>query len=337
MTRVAVVGPTNWGTTLAVLLARGSADVSLIARSVQEMDTLNAARENTRHRPGLRFPDALAVTNDPEAITTADLVVLAVPSASLRANLVRVAPSIAPDASVLSATKGIEADTCLRMSQVIETFGIETRRILALSGPNFAAEIARGLPAATVVACADEKRAEQVQSLLSGPTFRAYTSDDVPGVEIGGALKNVVAIACGMADGLGYGENAKAALITRGLAEISRLGVAAGAKPLTFLGLAGLGDLVLTCESNLSRNRSLGLALAQERSLDEAIEAAAGVVEGVVTARSVPQLARRLGVEMPICEALYAVLFEGKPVVDAVRELMSRESRPERDSERWRR
>jgi glycerol-3-phosphate dehydrogenase (NAD(P)+) len=223
------------------------------------------------------------------------------------------------------------------MSQVIEAFGIETRCILALSGPNFAAEIARGLPAATVVACADEKRAEQVQRLLSGPTFRAYTSDDVPGVEIGGALKNVVAIACGMADGLGYGENAKAALITRGLAEISRLGVAAGAKPLTFLGLAGLGDLVLTCESNLSRNRSLGLALAQDRSLDEAIEASAGVVEGVVTARSVPQLARRLGVEMPICEALYAVLFEGKKVVDAVRELMSRESRPERDSERWRR
>jgi glycerol-3-phosphate dehydrogenase (NAD(P)+) len=331
VTRVAVVGTTSWGTTLAVLMARGSAEVSLMARSVQEMDTLDAARENTRHRPGLRFADALHVTNDPEAIATADVVVLAVPSASLRANLVRIAPNISPDASVLSATKGIESDTCLRMSQVIETFGIERHRILALSGPNFAAEIARGLPAASVVACADAERAAQVQRLLSGATFRVYTTDDLPGVEIGGALKNVVAIACGMADGLGYGENAKAALITRGLAEISRLGVATGAKPLTFLGLAGIGDLVLSCESNLSRNRSLGLALAQERSLEEAVEAAAGVVEGVVTARSVPQLARRLGVEMPICESLHAVLFEAKPAVEAVRELMARESRPERD------
>ncbi len=333
MTRVAVVGTTSWGTTLAVLLARGSTDVSLIARSVQEMDVLEAARENTRHRPGLRFPDALRVTNDHEAIATADVVLLAVPSVSLRTNLVRIAPAISPDASVLSASKGIETDTCLRMSQVIETFGIERQRILALSGPNFAGEIARGLPAASVVGGADAARAAEVQRLLTGATFRVYTSDDLPGVEIGGALKNVVAIACGMADGLGYGENAKAALITRGLAEISRLGVAAGAKALTFLGLAGLGDLVLSCESNLSRNRSLGLALAQERSLEEAVEASAGVVEGVVTARSVPQLARRLGVEMPICESLYAVLFEGKPVVEAVRELMARESRPERDAE----
>ena len=331
MTRVAVVGTTSWGTTLAVLLARGSAEVTLLARSVQEMDALEAARENTRHRPGLRFPDSLRVTNDPEAIATADYVVLAVPSVSLRTNLVRIGPAISPDAGVLSATKGIETDTCLRMSQVIEAFGIERGRILALSGPNFAGEIARGLPAASVVACSDQSRAAEMQRLLSGPSFRVYTSDDVPGVEIGGALKNVVAIACGMADGLGYGENAKAALITRGLAELTRLGVAAGAKALTFLGLAGIGDLVLTCESNLSRNRSLGLALAQERSLEEAIEASAGVVEGVVTARSVPQLARRMNIEMPICESLYAVLFEAKSVVEAVRDLMARESRPERD------
>ncbi|HLG12615.1 MAG TPA: NAD(P)H-dependent glycerol-3-phosphate dehydrogenase, partial [Dehalococcoidia bacterium] len=197
--------------------------------------------------------------------------------------------------------------------------------------PNFAGEIAAGLPAATVVAGRDEARAREAQALLNGPSFRVYTSDDPVGVELSGALKNVVAIACGLSDGLGYGENAKAALITRGLAEITRLGVAAGAQPLTFLGLAGLGDLVLTCEGNTSRNRRLGLALAQEMSLDEALESVEGVVEGVVTARAVPQLARRIGVEMPICESLHAVLFEGKTAIEAGRELMARAARAERD------
>jgi glycerol-3-phosphate dehydrogenase (NAD(P)+) len=214
---------------------------------------------------------------------------------------------------------------------VIESFGIESSRVLVLSGPNFAGEIAAGLPAATVVAGSDEARAREVQSLLNGQAFRVYTSDDPVGVELSGALKNVIAIACGMSDGLGYGDSAKAALITRGLAEITRLGVAAGAQPLTFLGLAGIGDLVLTCEGNQSRNRRLGLALAQELPLDEALESIEGVVEGVSTARSVSQLARRFGVEMPICESLHAVLFEGKTAVEAGRELMARAARPERD------
>ena len=202
---------------------------------------------------------------------------------------------------------------------------------MALSGPNLAGEIARGLPAATVIAGADATRVQQVQSLLNGPIFRVYTGEDVIGVEIGGALKNVVAIACGLSDGLGYGDNAKAGLITRGLAEITRLGVAAGANPMTFLGLAGIGDLVLSCGSNQSRNHALGVALAQDLSLEEAIESAAGVVEGVETARSLPKLARRLGVDMPICESLYSVLFEAKPAIEAVRDLMSRATRPERD------
>jgi glycerol-3-phosphate dehydrogenase (NAD(P)+) len=217
------------------------------------------------------------------------------------------------------------------MSQVIESFGVEAARILVLSGPNFAGEIAAGLPAATVVAGSDGRRAVEVQSLLNGPTFRVYTSDDPVGVELSGALKNVVAIACGLSDGLGYGQNARAALITRGLAEITRLGVAAGAQPLTFLGLAGLGDLVLTCDSNTSRNRRLGLALAQDVVLDEALESVQGVVEGVVTARAVPPLAKRLDVEMPISESLHAVLFEGKTAVEAGRELMARAARAERD------
>ena len=331
MTNIAVIGATSWGTTLASLLARGGNAVSLMTRSVAEADTLNAARENHRHRPGLRFPDTLHATFDPEALATAEVVLLAVPSASMRENLIRSAPAIAHGATLVSATKGLEAPDCLRMSEVIATFGVEPGRIVSLSGPNFAGEIARGLPAATVVAGTDATRVQQVQSLLSGGSFRVYTSEDVTGIEFGGALKNVVAIACGLSDGLGYGENAKAALITRGLAEITRLGMAAGANALTFLGLAGIGDLLLSCQSNQSRNHALGVALAQEMSLEEAIEASAGVVEGVATARSLPRLAQRYGVSMPICESLHSVLFEDKPPVEAGRDLMSRDIRPERD------
>jgi glycerol-3-phosphate dehydrogenase (NAD(P)+) len=331
MARVAVIGTTSWGTTLAALLARGGSDVALMARSVDEAASINAARENARHRPGLKLPANLVATVDPEGVAAADVVLVAVPSAGLRTNLVRLAPAISLSASVVSATKGIEAESCLRMTQVIESFGFAPERILALSGPNFAGEIAAGLPAATVVAGKDPARAAEVQSLLNGPSFRVYTSDDPAGVELAGALKNVIAIACGLSDGLGYGENAKAALITRGLAEITRLGLAAGAQPLTFLGLAGMGDLVSSCESNTSRNRRLGLALAQEMSLAEAVESIEGVVEGVGTARSVPQLARSLSVEMPICESLHAVLFENKTAVEAGRDLMSRAARPERD------
>jgi glycerol-3-phosphate dehydrogenase (NAD(P)+) len=331
MPSVAVIGATSWGTTLAALFARNGNDVSLITRSVAEADVLNAARENHRLRPGLRFPEAMRATFDPEALATAALVVLAVPSASLRENLIRSAPAISPDAGILSAVKGIEAGDCLRMSEVVEAFGFAPERIMALSGPNFAGEIARGLPAATVIAGSGATRVRTAQSLLNGPSFRVYTSDDLAGVEVGGALKNVVAIACGLSDGLGYGENAKAALITRGLAEITRLGVAAGANPLTFLGLAGMGDLVASCQSNQSRNHALGVALAQNMSLEEAIEASAGVVEGVGTARALPRLAARYNVSMPICESLYSILFEAKTAVEAGRDLMSRATRPERD------
>lgn len=331
--RVAVIGATSWGTTLAVLFARADNDVSLITRNVAEADAIDVARENTRHRPGLSLPINLRVSADPEAVATASLVVLAVPSSSLRANLTRFAPAFAADATVLSAVKGVEAASGLRMSEVIAAFGVEAARIAALSGPNFASEIAAGLPAASVVACADHGRAVDLQSLLSGPAFRIYTSSDVTGVELGGALKNVVAIACGISDGLGYGENAKAALITRALAEVTRLGVASGAQAMTFLGLAGMGDLILTCESNLSRNRRLGLAMAKGMSLPEATDAVDGVVEGAETARSIPALVQRSGVEMPICESLRAVLYESKSPQQAVQELMARAARPELDDQ----
>jgi len=329
MTRVAVIGTTSWGTTLAALLALGEHDVLLWARTPEEASTLERDRENRRHRPGLSFPERLSVSDDLRGLREAELVVIAVPSAQIAANLERVAGYIDASATVISATKGLEVDTCLRMTEVIAAAGIEASRILALSGPNFAREIAAGLPAATVVAGVDRERAMAVQALFNGPAFRVYTSDDVAGVEIGGALKNVVAIACGISDGLGYGENAKAALITRALAEITRLGVARGARALTFLGLAGMGDLILTCESDLSRNRRLGLALAGGASLDEALAASEGVVEGAATARCIPDLVRQSGVELPICAALFSVLYEGLSPKRAVTDLMSRAAKAE--------
>src|SRR4051812_42184748 len=331
MTRVAVVGSTSWGTTLAVLLARNGADVTLWARTPEEATALQAARESPR-RPGLTFPESMNVSADMAAISQASLVVLGVTSSTLQANLDRIVPYTQPIAAVLSAVKGIDPTTGDRMSELIEASGVEHGRLLTLSGPNFAGEIAAGMPAATVVASYNPKLAMDVQEMLNGPTFRVYTSDDVAGVELGGALKNVVAIACGISDGLGYGENAKAALITRALAEITRLGVAAGARPLTFLGLAGMGDLILSCESDISRNRRLGRALAKGLSLEEATSGIDGVVEGAVTARAVPVLSRKYGVELPICAALYAVLYGGLAPETAVRELMARASRPEMDN-----
>jgi glycerol-3-phosphate dehydrogenase (NAD(P)+) len=324
-----VVGTTGWGTTLAVLIARSGAAVSLIAREEAEASELATARENVRRLPGLAFPDNLDVTADCALIAGAGLVVIATPSAALRDNLQKVASWIDPDSTVLSATKGIEPDSGRRMSEVIASFDIEAERICALSGPNFASEIARGLPAATVVAGNDPRRAAAVQTLLNGPTFRVYTSADPVGVELGGALKNIVAIACGLSDGLGYGENARAGLITRSLAEITRLGLAAGAQPMTFLGLAGIGDLVLTCTGDLSRNRRFGLALAAGRGIQAALASVAGVVEGAVTARAMPALARRFGVEMPVCASLHSVLYEGKDPAAAARELMARAPKPE--------
>jgi glycerol-3-phosphate dehydrogenase (NAD(P)+) len=331
VTRVGVVGTTSWGTTLAVLFASNGADVSLLARSKDEAVRLDRDRENRRHRPGLKLPYGLLVTDDAGLLENTDVAVLAVPSASVKSNIKHVAPQLRAGATVLSATKGVDPESGDRVSEVIAGAGIDRGRIVALSGPNFASEIAAGLPAATVVAGPDAGRTRQVQSLLNGPAFRVYTSDDIIGVELGGALKNVAAIACGISDGLGYGDNARAALITRALAEISRLGVAAGAQPMTFLGLAGLGDLVLTCSSDQSRNRRLGLALAEGASLEDYLASHEGVVEGAVTTRAMPLLTKRYGIEMPICEGLYAVLYGGKPVATAAGELMARAARAERD------
>ena len=315
-----------------MLFARHGHDVAMIARTPAEAAILAAERENRRHRRGLPFPDSLSVTAEQRPVSEATIAVLAVPSATLAANLERYAPSISAQTTVMSATKGLEAATGRRMSELIAGAGIAAEAIVALSGPNFADEIVLGLPAATVVAGKDHERARSVQTALTSAVFRVYTSDDVAGVEFGGALKNVVAIARGMADGLGLGQNAKAALMTRALAEITRLGQALGANPLTFLGLSGIGDLIATCESNISRNYRFGLGLASGKTTAQALGEIDGVVEGLETAKAVNALQERAGVEMPISKELAAVLFEGKDPKASMLDLMMRAPRGERES-----
>lgn len=314
-----------------MLAARNGHETWLLARTPEEARALTFDRKNRRHRPELTFPENLRATADARSLAEATLVVLAVPSADLARNLDIVAPHLPAGASVLSAIKGIEPHSGRRMSELIQAAGVDAESVLVLSGPNFAAEIALGLPAASVIAGRAPERTQRAQALLTSSAFRVYTSDDLAGVEVGGALKNVVAIACGISDGLGMGANAKAALITRALAEITRLGVALGARPITFLGLSGIGDLIATCESDLSRNRRLGLAFAQGKTLDAALAEIEGVVEGAMTARAVRPLVQKAGVQMPISEELHAVLFEGKDPRSSLAELMTRAPRSELD------
>ncbi len=330
--KVAVIGTTSWGTTISVLLAGRGRATYLWSWLEEEAAQLRREGENRLRQPGLAFPPALTVTHDlGEALAGAGLVVLAVPSSSLRENLRRLRPHLDRDAIVLSAVKGLESETGKRMSEVIgeELGATPTTPICVLSGPNLSREIARGLPAAAIVASDDLPTAETVRGLLMGPSFRVYTGDDVVGVELAGALKNIIAIGAGMGDGFGYGDNAKAAFLTRGLAEITRLGLAAGAQALTFSGLAGVGDLIATCSSPLSRNHTVGRELAKGRPLDEILASLEQVAEGVTTAVAARRLARRLGVEMPITEKTCQVLFEGLDPHQGVAELMMREPRRE--------
>jgi len=328
--RVGVLGTTAWGTTLAVLAASRGQRVCLWARDEEEAARLRRAGEN-RRQPGLRFPPSLEVTSDPRrAFAEADLAVLAVPSHCLRENLRCIREALARSTTVLSAVKGLEVESGLRMSEVIrEEMPSLSGPVCVLSGPNLSREVAQGLPAASVVACADLEAAGRVQRALMSTFLRIYTSSDLVGVEMAGALKNVLAIGAGLADGLGYGDNAKAAFLTRGLAEMTRLGVALGAQPLTFAGLAGVGDLMATCYSPHSRNRRLGLELARGRPLDEALADLGGVAEGVNTTPVALRLACQAGVEMPITEQVYRVLFEGQDPGQCVSVLMCRQAKPE--------
>ncbi|HYL39773.1 MAG TPA: NAD(P)H-dependent glycerol-3-phosphate dehydrogenase [Candidatus Binatus sp.] len=333
--RVGIVGAGAWGTTLAVLVAR-SEPVLLLARSAERAGRLAAERRSDR-LPGIELPPSVEVGADPVALTAAELIVVAVPSAYVRETVDRIAGSIPPSAAVLSVVKGLERASLLRMTEVIASAGgIDPRRIAALSGPNLALEIARGLPASAVVAAHDPALAERIVARLGRRAFRLYTNADVLGVELCGALKNVVAIAAGAADGLGFGDNGKAGLITRGLAEMTRLGIAAGANPLTFAGLAGIGDVVATCGSTLSRNHRLGLELAKGRTWNEIEGSLGGVAEGAYTVDAAIALARRHGVEMPIAEEVHKALFEGKSVQRCLIDLLARESKDElADFQAW--
>ena len=329
---VAIVGAGSWGTALAAHLGRRSVPVRLWARDAGLAAAIERTRENSRYLPGVALPKSVSATADmAAALGDARLVIVAIPSRFLGAVLDVAAPAVPAAAVIVSATKGIEGRRCLRMSELLAE-RLPRRSIAVLSGPSFAREVAAGKPAALVVAAADERVAVGVRRDLVAPEFRLYTNRDVVGVEVGGALKNVVAIATGLSDSLELGENARAALITRGLAEIVRLGVAMGGSARTFAGLAGLGDLVLTCTGTQSRNRALGLAVGRGRSLRDVEASTRTVAEGVETVSSALALARRLSVSMPICEAVAAVLFDGRPVSEALAALLAREPRPEEDA-----
>ena len=331
MTRCAVVGAGAWGTALADLLARNGHDVVLWARESDVVASVNERHVNDRFLAGTSLHASLRATGDLRtAVRDAEVVTYVPPSHVLR-DLLRVhADVVPPDATLVVASKGIERDSLAIMTDVVET-ELPDYEAVALSGPSFATEVAARQPTALVAAAADPALAATVQRTFSSERFRVYTHDDVVGVELGGALKNVMAVATGIAEGLGLGFNSRAALITRGLAEMTRLGVALGARPSTFAGLAGMGDLVLTCTGALSRNRSLGMEVGQGRSLESILAARETVAEGVTTARSALALAERTGVEMPIVAAVCRILYDGQPAAQAIEELMSRGLRAEQD------
>ncbi|MEU9452483.1 NAD(P)H-dependent glycerol-3-phosphate dehydrogenase [Streptomyces sp. NPDC048277] len=330
--KAAVFSAGSWGTAFGMVLADAGCDVTLWGRRAEVVEAINSGRTNPDYLPGVELPENLRATTDPaEAAAGADFTVLTVPSQTMRANLADWAPLLAPHTILVSLMKGIELGTTMRMSEVIaDVAKIDLNRIAVVTGPNLAREVAARMPAAAVVACTDETVAQRLQTACHTPYFRPYTNTDVIGCELGGAVKNVIGLAVGIADGMGLGDNAKGSLITRGLAETTRLGMALGADPLTFSGLAGLGDLVATCSSPLSRNHTFGTNLGKGMTLEETIAVTKQTAEGVKSCESVADLARRHGVEMPITETVVDIVHEGKPPVVALKELMSRSAKPER-------
>jgi glycerol-3-phosphate dehydrogenase (NAD(P)+) len=331
MKRMSVIGAGAWGTTLAHVSTRRVPDVVIWAREPDVVASINEAHENVRFLSGVALAPSLKATSDAlDAVRDREIVLYAAPSHVLRDVIRQSASCVSGDAVVVVATKGIERGSLALMTDIAQT-ELPGRTVVAISGPSFAAEVARDQPTALVAASKDERAAAAIQQVLSSNTLRIYTNDDVAGVELGGALKNVMAIATGIADGLELGLNSRAALITRGLAEMTRLGVALGARPATFAGLAGLGDLVLTCTGALSRNRALGMEIGRGRKLADVLAERETVAEGVVTTESTIDLALREGIEMPIVESVARVLFEGWNPRAAITALMSRDLRPERD------
>lgn len=325
-----VLGAGSWGTALAAQFARAGRPVRLWGRDRGQLDAIGREGENRRYLPGIRLPRGIAVEPDLEAaLSGARDILLAVPSRALRETLARLEPLMRGDERIAWATKGFELETGKLPHEVVGEVLGTGHSLAVLSGPTFAREVAEGLPTALTIASNDEQFAGDLARDLSGDSFRAYTSSDIVGVEVGGAVKNVLAIGAGLSDGLGFGANARIALINRGLAEMIRLGVALGARQDTLVGLAGMGDLVLTCTDDQSRNRRFGLALAAGRTIAEAEAGIGQVVEGVRAAKAVHQVAQRLGVEMPICEQVYRILYEGVSPREAVSRLMSRELKAE--------
>jgi len=326
--RIVVLGDGGWGTTLAILLFNKGLDVALWSAFPAYAKRLDRTRRNPYYLKGVAIPRGITVTSDPGVLRSADVIVVAVPSEYLRRVLRRTRGHVPASSAVVSVVKGIEFKTLKRMSEVIrEVWGI--KRLAVLSGPTIAAEVARGVPSTAAISSHDEVLMADMQALFMTSAFRVYANPDVPGVELGGSLKNIIAIACGISDGLGFGTNTKAAIVSRGLAEMGRLGVAMGARRETFAGVAGLGDLVTTCFSGLSRNHFVGEAIGEGRKLKAVIGRMKMVAEGVPTTRSAHRLASKYGIEMPITQAIYGVLFEGKSPRRAVEELMTRRRKRE--------
>ncbi len=328
---VAVIGAGSWGTTVAAIVNQHAPTV-LWGRNAGVVAQIAAEHENRTYMPGVALPRELRATTDlTEACSGAGVIVMAVPSHGFRAVLEAAAPLVQPDTPVVSLAKGIEQGTLLRMTEVTLDVlpGHRPDRVAVLTGPNLAREVAEGQPAASVIACPDPATARELQQLCMSRSFRVYTNPDVIGCEVAGAMKNVIAIASGTAAGLGYGDNTQAALITRGLAEVARLGVALGGEPMTFAGLAGLGDLVATCTSTKSRNRNVGFELGRGRSLEEIVAESNMVAEGVKSTAALLELAERAGIEMPIAAMVGAVLYDGRRPAELVPELMLREAKAE--------
>lgn len=327
---IAVIGAGSWGTALALQFARGGNQVRLWGRDIDQLRQIEADGENRRYLPGALFPENLGIETDIErCLDGVAVALISVPSHGLRETLTLIRPLLDADARICWATKGFELETGKLPHQVArEVLGDETS-MAVLSGPTFAKEVGAGLPTAMTVAANVPEFAQELATALSGDSFRAYTSNDIVGVEVGGAVKNVLAIGAGISDGLGFGANTRIALISRGLVEMTRLGVALGASQETFMGLAGMGDLVLTCTDDLSRNRRMGLALASGKSVGEAQEEIQQVVEGVLAAKAVKNVAEKVNVEMPICLEIYRILYEGVSPKEAVTALMRRALKPE--------
>lgn len=331
MKRVAVIGAGSWGTVVASMAGQ-SVETMLWARRPDLAESINESRHNPDYLPGHKLPRSVRATSDlAVAITDADAVVMAVPSHGFREVFRMIAPNVRTEIPIVSLTKGIEQETLATMTAVVAEEAPDHDPLLTgvLTGPNLASEIAAGHPTASVIAMRDTSAARSIQELFMGPAFRVYTNDDVVGCELGGALKNVMAIAAGMSDGLGFGDNTRAALLTRALAELTRLGTALGGRPATFAGLAGMGDLIATCSSSTSRNHRVGVGLAQGYTLEVVVEEMKMVAEGIKTTKSVIGLADRTDVEMPIAHHVGQVLYEGVHPRDAVLSLMTREARAE--------